>query len=66
MTYSEVCDVLGDDGSLQTGNAEALQSGRTDIIAVYTWANDNGSSISVAFTGGAAESIAQDGLDTGK
>lgn len=66
MTYDEVCGVLGGDGNLQTGSADALSEDRTDIIAVYTWGNKNGSSISVAFTGGAAESIVQDGLDTGK
>jgi len=66
MTYDDVRGVLGGDGDLQTGSADALSEGRTDIVAIYTWGNKNGSSISVAFTGGAAESIVQDGLDTGK
>jgi flagellar basal body-associated protein FliL len=66
MSYDDVCSALGGKGSLQTGSPEALNSDRTDVTAVYTWANKNGSSVSVAFSGGKAQSVAQDGLDSGK
>ena len=56
MSYEQVVDVLGHEGEAAEG------SSGTDDSQTYIWSNDDGSSITVTFTGDTASAIDQDGI----
>ncbi len=56
MSYEQVVDVLGHEGEAAEGGSG------TDDSQTYIWSNDDGSSITVTFTGDTASAIDQEGI----